>query len=451
MPMLYVAGALAALPWATWAIVRGSPALSVALFFVAACVFPAEFFSIDAGGLTWTLDRLLLVAIAAQLGVAWYRGRLVFRGWEAVDLAMIAFVFWLVLRTVTQPWGSVLPDQPPTLMHLVNGYLIPVFLYATLRLWRLDPARLRVPGMIVCGLGIYLGATALFEVAGMWSLVLPRFISDPALGIHFGRARGPMLQSVRLGLALIACLAPLVVYAFWLPPRTHAKLAIGAAALPLGFAAIFATYTRSVWLGLGCVTVTLVVLCMQGPTRRAVLVGILGVVVLVGATKGSDMIAFKREYSAAETRESTYMRAAFAYVSVAMFRDRPIAGFGFNQFQIHNRPYLSDRSTDIRLESIRGYVHHNGYLSLLVDLGLVGFALYAWLGLAALMQTLALWQCLAVPPWARGLALIALAIGGAHAIQMAFHELSFSVLENGFLCAALGLVVAANQQYRPRL
>ncbi len=50
--------------------------------------------------------------------------------------------------------------------------------------------------------------------------------------------------------------------------------------------------------------------------------------------------------------------------------------FGFNQFQVYNRPYLADRSTELRLESIRGYVHHNSFLSLLVDLGLVGFVLY---------------------------------------------------------------------------
>ena len=89
--------------------------------------------------------------------------------------------------------------------------------------------------------------------------------------------------------------------------------------------------------------------------------------------KGADLVAFKREYSAAETRESTYMRAAFAYVSLEMFKDRPVMGFGFNQFQVYNLPYLADRSTDIRVESIRGYVHHNSFLSVLVDLGIIGF------------------------------------------------------------------------------
>ena len=43
---------------------------------------------------------------------------------------------------------------------------------------------------------------------------------------------------------------------------------------------------------------------------------------------------------------------------------------------------------------------------------------------------------------------IAMCIGGVHLIQMAFHEVSFSSIENGFLFSAIGLVMAANQQFR---
>jgi O-antigen ligase len=163
--------------------------------------------------------------------------------------------------------------------------------------------------------------------------------------------------------------------------------------------------------------------------------------------KGPDLVAFKREYSAAETRESTYMRAAFAYVSLEMIKDRPVAGFGFNQFQVYNPPYLSDRSTNIRLESIRGYVHHNSFLSLLVDLGIIGFSLYAFVILSCIREAWRLWRAQAIPRWARGIGLSALAISGVHLAQMAFHEVSFSTIENGFLFASFGLVVAARRQF----
>ncbi len=447
MPFLASVITLPLLVWGIISVVRGSIFLSVALFLVATCVFPAEFFALDLGGLTWTLDRLCLLCITAQLAVRWWRKELVYDQIQSLDVAMVLFMLWLIARTITQPLGAVLPNQPPTLMHLVNGYLIPFFLYAALRTTRLEPKQLKWPLVVLIGLGVYLGVTAIFEVAKLWGLVFPRFIGDPTIGIHFGRARGPMLQSVRLGVALLACLVPLLVYTLWLNPMRRFSWATAGALAPIMTLALLVTYTRSVWMGLGLISVTLVWLGMQGISRRAAIVGMLFAGLAIGIVKGPDLVAFKREYSAAETRESTYMRAAFAYVSLQMFKDRPVTGFGFNQFQVYNLPYLADRSTDIRVESIRGYVHHNSYLSLLVDLGLVGFALYTFVGLTSSIATYVLWQTPTAPRWARGLALIAFCIGGVHMIQMAFHEVSFSTIENSFLFASLGMVIAAKQQF----
>ncbi len=59
-----------------------------------------------------------------------------------------------------------------------------------------------------------------------------------------------------------------------------------------------------------------------------------------------------------------------------MFLDSPILGFGFGQFPEAKWPYIDDRSTDLNLEIIRPLSHHNTYLSLLVELGLVGLTLY---------------------------------------------------------------------------
>ena len=447
MPFLTTAIALPLLLWGAISIARGSLFISVALFFIATCVFPAEFIAVDMAGLTWTLDRLCLVGIAIQLVLQWRRGELQMQRLESLDVALGLFLLWLIARTITQPLGSVLPGQPATLMHLVNGYLIPFFLYAALRTNRLQPEKLKWPLVLLIGLGVYLGITAILEMAKQWGLVFPRFVADPTLGIHFGRARGPMLQSVRLGVALLACLVPLIVYTIWLQPLKRWSWVLFLSLAPVIGMGVMLTLTRSVWMGLGLIVLVLTWLCLNGISRRAAIVGMLFASMAIVIVKGPDLIAFKREYSAAETRESTYMRAAFAYVSFEMFKDRPLVGFGFNQFQVYNRPYLADRSTDIRVESIRGYVHHNSFLSLLVDLGVVGFGLYVFVALAGGVQCYVLWQAKQAPSWARGLSLIAICIAGVHAIQMAFHEVSFSTIENSFLFAALGLVVAAKQQF----
>jgi O-antigen ligase len=202
-------------------------------------------------------------------------------------------------------------------------------------------------------------------------------------------------------------------------------------------------------MGTAIVVVLLVMGCLRGAVRRVAIVGILAGAAMVLAVKGPELVAFKREYSAAETRESTYMRASFAYVSWKMFQDRPLAGFGFNQFQIYNRPYLADRSTDLRLESIRGYVHHNSFLSLLVDLGLVGFCLYLALYTAFVRRIWSLWQTESAPQWARGVAIVSSAVVAVHAFQMAFHEVSFSAIENTLLFSAWGMTAACHRQFVP--
>ena len=54
-------------------------------------------------------------------------------------------------------------------------------------------------------IGAYVGLTNLFEAIGANALVFPKYITDPAVGIHFGRARGPFVESVADGLSLFMC------------------------------------------------------------------------------------------------------------------------------------------------------------------------------------------------------------------------------------------------------
>lgn len=447
MNILLATVAIAAAVWSVIALIRGSVFLSTAIFLAVTACFPAEFFAIDAGGLTWTLNRLWLVALLAQAAFAYRNGRINFGRIELLDISIGLFFTWLVARTITQPLGSTLPGHPPTLMHLIDGYFVPFLLYFILRSSQLEGKLLKPVFFLLVLLGLYFNLTAFLEIAKLWSLVFPKFIGDPSIGIHFGRARGPLLQSVRFGICLIACWIPIVIFGLWARPLSKASLVGMLVSLPLSFGAVFLTYTRSVWMGLAAVIGLLTLTLLNGVPRRFAIFGMMSGCVLIGLIKGPDLVAFKREFSAAETRESTYMRAAFAYVSIEMIKDRPVTGFGFNQFQVYNLPYLSDRSTDIRIESIRGYVHHNSYLSLLVDLGIVGFALYAFVVFTASRESWHLWRAIALPRWVRGLGLAALAVTAVHLIQMMFHEVSFSSVENGFLFAAYGLVLSAKRAY----
>lgn len=410
-----------------------------AIFIVATSVFPPEFVSTKIAGLSLTIDRVWLAVLVGQFAYDLWNGRAKIRNLAGSDTWMFLFMGWLVFRTLTTPFGREIPGQPSTMMHLINGYLIPVFLFCLIRHSDLKPRVLWPAISVLLLFGVYLSVTAVFEIAKQWSLVFPKFIGDPTLGIHFGRARGPMLQSVRLGMCLNLCLAVLWVFPIWIYSRSRFAWLMAVGLTPLFMIAILLTYTRSIWMGAAAIIVILLSTLLQGKTRTVVLgsLFLFGTVALL--VIGPSLVAFKREYSEAETLESTRMRGAFAYVSWQMFKDSPITGFGFNQFQVHNRPYLDDRTTNIRLESIRGYVHHNSYLSLVVDLGLVGAVLYMIAAIALIRNSWVVWLHPLASPYARSAAVLTFCVVAVHAIQMAFHEVSFSAIENSILMMSLGM------------
>lgn len=443
MIAIAVAMLLAASIWFFLALRYHDVVVGAALFLVLTSLFPAEVFGLDLAGLNITADRLWLVALGVQLFYNLKTGRMRWRGLQMADACLLVFLGWLVVRTAMHPLATI-RGQPSTVMHLMLGYLVPAVLYFAIRQSRVDMASLRAVWWALGIFGVYLGITAVLETLQWWSLVFPKCIADPTLSIHFGRARGPMLQSVRLGMFLCFCLAALWTFTWWLQRRHAWAWWLSAGLSPLLLGAGLLTKTRSIWMGMAAVTLVCVIMLLRGKVRTLTLGGMLGGALLGVLVVGPNLVSFKREYSEAETRESTYMRAAFAYVSWQMIWDRPIIGFGFNQFQVYNRPYLDDRSTTIRLESIRGYVHHNSYLSLLVDLGLIGGVLY---GLTALGFLKMLWRLSRqndAPPWHQAAAVLAVCAVSVHAIQMAFHEVSFTSIENGLLALALGIAHSAS-------
>ena len=439
MELVLVLMALAAFVWAI-AVVRYHDILTgTAIFLVITSVFPPEFVSAKLGGLSVTIDRVWLFALVGQfLYDAWNR-RTHFRNLTASDVWLFLFLSWLILRTVTTPIGREIVGQPSTVMHLLNGYLVPAFLFVLIRHSDLRPRTIWPAIAVVLLFGVYLSLTAVLEITKQWSLVFPQYIGDPKLGIHFGRARGPMLQSVRLGVCLNLCLAVLWTFPVWIYSRERWAWLMAIGLTPLFMIAIMLTYTRSVWMGTGAIVIILLSTILQGKARSLTLGSLFVSAVVGGLVLGPSLVAFKREYSEAETLESTKMRGAFAYVSMQMFKDSPITGFGFNQFQVYNRPYLDDRTTNIRLESIRGYVHHNSFLSLVVDLGLIGATLYMIAAISLIRNCWVVWQHPTAAPYARSGAVLSFCVIAVHGIQMAFHEVSFSSIENTVLIMALGM------------
>jgi len=96
--------------------------------------------------------------------------------------------------------------------------------------------------------------------------------------------------------------------------------------------------------------------------------GVVGLLIMVASW--GQLLGIKREGTVEDSEHSVSQRQSFAYVSWQMFCDHPVFGVGFGRFYDRKLPYLSDRSQNFELESLRPLHHHNTLLSVLTETGL---------------------------------------------------------------------------------
>lgn len=436
MTEFVILAAILALVWGGLFVLRGSLVVGCLGVLLSVCCFGYEFFHSEP---SITIDRILLVVVVAtyfaQRGLRLTDPKPL----AAVDYVTFGFVAYLLISMLCSDFLGLPKKQISPTWRWFGGYLTPALLYwaAKQAPWTERTAKI-VQGSLAV-FGIYLGFTAVCEITRQWAFVFPAYIANPEVGLHFGRARGPMVHGVSFGDWQGVCLLAAWVCLLWTKPAWKIPLLL---TWPLFFAGVFFSYTRSVWMGTGLGLMIVLFLTLRGRTRNIVLGGLALSAILVGLTQMDKIVGFQREQSAADTRESADLRVSFAYVSWQMFLDRPIFGFGFGRFPLDKLPYLSDRSTNLRLEAIRPYVHHNTYLSLLTDTGIVGLGLF--LTMFFLMGREA-WRTYRsdLPDWRKRQAALFLGAVGVYAMQLLFHELSYTPIDNSlifFLAGCAGAV-----------
>jgi putative inorganic carbon (hco3(-)) transporter len=218
-------------------------------------------------------------------------------------------------------------------------------------------------------LGLYLGATAFFEVVGPHALVFPTYIVDPEVGIGFGRARGPLLASDGDGLVMVTCgAAAALACVRW---RGVWRIVALAAFLTCALGALL-TLTRSIWVG---AVLGLVLACVAAPRMRRwlplilVVLGI-GVVTALAVVPGLHEDAASR----AASSRSVYDRQNTNAAAVRVIEEHPLTGVGWMRFIDVSEDYVR-QSDDYPITNVRIEVH-NVVLGRAADLGLPGAALW---------------------------------------------------------------------------
>lgn len=290
----------------------------------------------------WSL-KVRPVHIVASLAVAW--------------ATLSAFAF----GTLTESAGF---------FALLDRMVVPVLIFAIAPTVFARSEDRKALLKVLTLMGLYLGLTALAEVAGAWSLVFPTYIADPLVGIHYGRARGPFAAAEANGLVLIA--AGFSALALSMLERRRPWQWVSRASALIAFVGSTLTLTRSVWVGL---LVALLMGALIEPAVRRKVALILGVgvaclvIFLMSSAAGQDLFTDR-----AQEQRSVYDRAGTNAAAWRIVLSHPLTGVGWARFDDVGWEFARQGAdtplnrTDIEV--------HNVVLARGAELGLPGMILW---------------------------------------------------------------------------
>ncbi len=264
-------------------------------------------------------------------------------------------------------------------------------------------------------IGAYLGLTAIFEKEGPHSLVFPRYILNPALGIHADRARGPFLEAGADGLAMFnSIVACVMLLAHRLRRGWKVALVLTILVCMLG---IVLTLTRQVWVG--AVAGALVAGVLSPKLRRWIP---LVAVVLAAAVYGAIVVIpglHASVRSRSSDQKSLWDRYNSDSAALRMIEAKPLFGFGWGTFPAKSPRYYHVART-YPLSSVPEV--HNVSLSNAVEIGLFGFGMWLLAIVIAMIGPLTRRGPPELAPWK--LATIAIAV--AWFVQTNFAPVSYA-------------------------
>src|SRR5271156_6242912 len=300
---------------------------------------------------------LLVLGVGGQALVARQRFLVV----ERATWPMIGLTFLAVASVIGQPFDN------HTWSLLAAKFIVPFTLFHLAALIFREERRLERFELFAVVVLAYLSFTSIAFLVGAKSLIFPRFILDESLGYHVDRARGPLLQAVANGVSL-NLLGLLALHAVLRGRIRGLKAAVLLASLPV---AILATMTRAVWLSFAASVGVLILRSNNRSLRRVSLA-----VAMMGVAGLLITLSFDDQRRALEDRlqESgpVDFREAVYTGGWQMFLEKPFTGWGVNQMPAELARHVSGYNE-------KELYPHNTYLELLVEHGILGLALYAWL------------------------------------------------------------------------
>jgi hypothetical protein len=375
-----------------------------------------------------TLERVVWPLVLLIFLLQWRRGEIDRQlpdsiEWCMFTLLMVTLVnMYLHTTSVTSQRGT----ERVQFFTVLSAAVLPFMCYFIMRRVVFTEAHVESFLTGVSLITIYLGLTSLGEAWHQSWLVYPKYILDPKQGIHFGYARGPLLNASFNGLSMAMGL-PILLWLF-LRRRDASRWLwlLGIAAVVLSLPHVF---QRAAWLGAAAALGTT---ALGWPKRRSILIIAGLLIAAVGGLLVPETLE-KRLHTKWENPGNIVWRLKLIKSTQAIIKDHLVAGVGFDRFDDVIRRYGVPKWE----------TSHNTPLTLFAELGLFGFLPYVLIfSLLLFKSAKAYWE----QPWSRGLIAGFWGITAAYMIMAISVEMRFVLYPNVLFFSLWGLLMGMIQR-----
>jgi O-antigen ligase len=316
------------------------------------------------------LDRMTMIWLAMVVLVKFVAERQSFRAPFRIDLLILMHGIYILIQVIFQNMEQ--------FHEWTMSVLIPYSAYFLTKNIIIDRRQIRTLLWVLLVLSVYYNVTAVAEKYNLNWLIWPKFIIGADSEFR-GRSVGPFLQAPLFG-TVIGMMLPIHLYFLATVKRSSARILL-VFSLLVGIGGLYFTYTRGSWLaGVAAVATTAMLnrkLYWKYLLPAAVLAPILAVAVL-----GLAQDKFMKER--VENNDTIGSRIGTAVTVLRVWRDHPLFGIGFYQYQDVREQYIQPVEVPglptIRFNQFRNNPIHDIYLGPLAESGLVGsslqFAIY---------------------------------------------------------------------------
>jgi len=350
-------------------------------------------------------------------------------------LILILFSVLLISCIVS---GAIHHPKNRHLSTIFNFVAIPGIVFFIARRLEFDSAKIKELYKYFFIIGLYLSFIAFCEHFSIRQLVYPKYIMDPSVGIHWGRARGPFVQAAFLGTILSLLF---ITSLFYLQCVTKWKTLIYVGLFTM-FTSIYFTYTKSNWV---MVFTSLLVLGIFSVKFRKFI--ILFVILLFTLYFSGALNKLSPNRSLFNERQhSIDDRKNIMLAAYLMFLDKPFYGFGYGTFEAKNDKYFVGlKNVELRGD---GEGNHNLILGLLAETGLVGTIPFILIIFTILAKSFSLHRKINNYAFFEGqIPLVNISILAGYFIASQLFDPRFSAMLNSLVYITSGITCSMHERY----